>query len=118
MMPAYQSPVAAAQRKLARMGCELVSMEMVGQDPSEGCVTFVVVAEGVGVMGPDRFSVHIFRDWTISDSASLGYAFGQGYYGFDYDEAVERAINIARDYRRMYAWNDPATGRRLPKGWY
>ena len=116
MISGYASPEQAADSKLARMGRRLVSMEMIGQDPSEGRVTFVVVAELIGLDRPDRFSVHIFRDWTISDSASLGYTFGQGYYGYDYGEAMEVMGSMVAERLRTYAWVYPGTdvpiGRR------
>ena len=105
----------AATRGLRKMGGRrLVDMAMVGQDPSEGCITYVSVGE-LDSPKEDRYSYHMFRDWTHSDSASMGYAIGQGYYMMTYEEAMAEATATVRDYRARYAWNDPYTGQRLPK---
>lgn len=105
----------AATRGLRKMGGRrLVDIFMIGQDPSEGCITYVIVGE-LDSPKEDRYSYHMFRDWTHSDSASMGYAIGQGYYMMTYEEAMAEATATVRDYRARYAWNDPYTGQRLPK---
>lgn len=105
----------AATRGLRKMGGRrLVDIFMIGQDPSEGCITYVIVGE-LDSPKEDRYSYHMFRDWTHSDSASMGYAIGQGYYMMTYEEAMAEATATVRDYRARYAWNDPYTGLRLPK---
>ena len=114
MMDIDGKAMEAAGRGLKRMKRRLVDMFMIGQDPSEGCITYVIVGE-LDSPKEDRYSYHMFRDWTHSDSASMGYAIGQGYYMMTYEEAMAEATATVRDYRARYAWNDPYTGLRLPK---
>lgn len=114
MMDIDGKAMEAAGRGLKRMKRRLVDMFMIGQDPSEGCITYVIVGE-LDSDQPDRFSYHMFRDWTHSDSADFGFAIGQGYYMMTYEEAMAEATGTVRDYRNRYAWNDPYTGLRLPK---
>ena len=114
MMDIDGKAMEAAGRGLKRMNRRLVDIFMIGQDPSEGCITYVIVGE-LDSDKPDRFSYHMFRDWTHSDSADFGFAIGQGYYMMTYEEAMAEATRTVRDYRQRYAWNDPYTGLRLPK---
>lgn len=102
-----RNPGLGAQEGLARMNRRLVGMEMIGQDPDMGCVTFIIIGEVRNTSDPNRFSVHFFRDWTLSADVHRGYCIDQGYYGMTRREAVERMADLVRGRRDTYCWVMP-----------
>ena len=110
------SPEQGAAMELAAMGRRLVDMTMIGQDPSEGCVTYILVSERIGSDEPYRFATHQMMDWTSVDP-ERGFAVAFGHYMLPYEEALADARDRIRRLIDDYHWIDPFTGRIIAMDW-
>lgn len=109
------TPDQGAVMELSRMDRRLVDMAMVGQDPSEGCVTYVIMSEVTSYPGSQRFATHQMMDWTPVDPGR-GCVLAYGHYMMTYGEAVADMSNRLGELLRNYDWLDPYTGRPIRKG--
>lgn len=113
MMVGFGSPEDAMEYELARLNRELVDIIMIGQDPYEGCVTYVVMSRYVGPENVDPYATHEFHDWSISRNPHREGGMSAGHYMMNRREAAIDMRRRAADLRANYEWVDPYTGRRL-----
>ena len=107
------SPEAQMVSELARNGRKLVDAVMVGQDPYEGCVTYVVMSVYMGPENIEPYATHEFHDWSISRNPYREGGMSAGHYMMTQREATIDMRRRVADLRANYAWVDPCTGRRL-----
>lgn len=116
MMAGYRiTPEQGADMELSRMNRQLVDIIMVGQDPYEGCVTYVIVSELSGTDDPDRYATHQMMDWSAVNPGR-GFALAYGHYMMAFDEAEEDMASRANGLLKDYDWVDPFSGDLIRNG--